>query len=149
MEESSIIVIGIEALRVQEDIGKAIIPIIRTGNIDITSSVDYSINGNVARSGQDFISISDTLIFAPGDTEQEITVDIIDDSIFETDESFSLAIGNPTGAVLGDIRTAIVTIEDDDVISENTLAFSQAEYSISEAENIATITITNVSSTKI
>ena len=141
METSSTISIGIENLTVNEDIGEAIIPITRTGNLDLTASVDYSINDNSARSGQDFIGVSGTLNFAPGETTKEIIVDILDDSFAETDENFNLAIGNPVGAILGNIRTASITITDNDEITENTIAFSQAEYSISEAENTAAITV--------
>ena len=141
MEVSSTISIGIETLSVNEDLGAIIIPVIRTENTELAASVDYSINDGSARSGQDFIGTSGTLNFAPGDTSQEITVNILNDNFAETDESFSLAIGNPTDSVLGNIRTAIITIEDNDLITENTLAFSQAEYSINEAENRATITV--------
>ena len=147
MEVSSTISIGIETLTVNEDLGEIIIPITRTGNTDLAASVDYSINDNSARSGQDFIGTLETLNFAAGETVQEIIVDILDDSIFEADESFSLAIGNPTGAVLGNIRTAIITIEDNDLMGEDTLAFSQAEYSISEAANTATITVVRTGNT--
>ena len=147
MEVSSTISIGIETLTVNEDLGEIIIPITRTGNTDLAVSVDYSINDNSARSGQDFIGTLGTLNFAAGETVQEIIVDILDDSIFEADESFSLAIGNPTGAVLGNIRTAIITIEDNDLMGEDTLAFSQAEYSISEAANTATITVVRTGNT--
>ena len=147
MEVSSTISIGIETLTVNEDLGEIIIPITRTGNTDLAASVDYSINDNSARSGQDFIGTLGTLNFAAGETVQEIIVDILDDSIFEADESFSLAIGNPTGAVLGNIRTAIITIEDNDLKGKDTLAFSQAEYSISEAANTATITVVRTGNT--
>ena len=148
MEVSSIITIGIENLTVNEDIGDIIIPITRTGNTDISALVDYSINDDSARSGQDFIGTTvGTLNFAPGETIKEIKVSILDDSFFETDESFSLAIGNPREAVLGNIRTAIITIADNDVIGEDTLAFAQAEYSINEAENRATITVVRTGNT--
>ena len=109
MQVSSTISIGIETLTVNEGLGEIIIPISRTGNTDLAASVDYSINDNSARSGQDFIGNLGTLTFAPGETIGEITVTLVDDSFSETDESFSLAIGNPTGAVLGNIRTAIIT----------------------------------------
>ena len=147
MQVSSTISIGIETLTVNEGLGEIIIPISRTGNTDLAASVDYSINDNSARSGQDFIENLGTLNFAPGETIAEITVTLVDDSFSETDESFSLAIGNPSDAVLGNIRTAIITIEDNDAIGEDTLAFSQAEYSISEAENKATITVVRTGNT--
>ena len=148
MEVDSTISIGIETLSVNEEYGEIVIPITRTGNTDPAVSVDYSINDNSARSGQDFIGTSETLDFASGETVKEIVVEILDDSIFETDESFSIAIGNPTDAVLGNIRTATITIEDDDVIGEDTVAFGQAEYSIQEAESTAIITVVRTGNTE-
>ncbi|MEM9274720.1 MAG: Calx-beta domain-containing protein [Cyanobacteria bacterium P01_F01_bin.143] len=141
MEELSTISIGAATLTVNEDIGEIIIPLTRIGNTELAASLDYSINNNSARSGQDFIGTSGAINFAPGETNQEITVTIVDDNIFETAESFSLAIGNPTGAILGDIRTATIIIEDNDVIGENTVTFSQEEYSVLEADDAATITV--------
>jgi len=116
MEVSSIISIDIETLTVNEDIGTAIIPLVRTGDLNFESLVDYSINDSSAQSGQDFTAIFGTLSFAPGETIQEIRVPIIDDNLFETDETFSVAIGNPTGALLGGIRTANIVIQDNDSI---------------------------------
>ena len=141
MEDLSTISIGVETLTINEDLGEVTIPLTRIGNTELAASLDYSINDNSARSGQDFIGISETLNFAPGETSQEIVVTILDDDLVETNESFSLAIGNPTGAVLGNIRTATIIIEDNDVIGENTVAFSQAEYSIQEPANRALITV--------
>ena len=89
MEVSSTISIDIETLTVKENLGEIIIPITRTGNIDLAASVDYSINDNSARSEQDFIENLGTLNFAPGETISEITVTLVDDSFSETDESFS------------------------------------------------------------
>ena len=148
MELSSIVSLGLQNLTVNEDIGSILIPIARTDNIDLAVSVDYSINDDSARAGEDYLGTpSGTVNFAPGDTIAEIPVTILDDGDPETDESFNLAIGNPREAVLGDIRTAIITIEDNDVITEDTLAFAQAEYSVQEAENTATITVVRTGDT--
>ena len=141
MSDSNVIELGIQNLTVIEDMGMAIIPVNRTGDTSLAASVEYSINNDTAQSGQDFIGSSGTLNFAPGQTIAEIMVDIIEDDLVETDETFSVAIGQATGAVLGTIRTAIVTIEDDDVAEEDTFVFSAKEYSMGEAKDAATITV--------
>ncbi|MEM9275253.1 MAG: Calx-beta domain-containing protein [Cyanobacteria bacterium P01_F01_bin.143] len=146
MGDSTFISLVIGNLTIKEGDRIVTIPLIRTGDSNLAASVEYSINDGSARSGQDYTEISGTLNFAPGETSQEITVDIIDDNFFETDETFNLLIGNSIGASLGDIRTALITIEDDDIVSGNTLTFSQAEYSISEEENTATITVVRTGS---
>ncbi len=141
MVNPGIISLDLEALSVNEEVEKAIIPIVRTERSDGTVSVDYSINDGTATAGDDFTATSGTLNFKDGETSKEIVVPIINDTISETDETFSIAIGNAVGAVLGGIRTAIVTIEDNDATELITLAFSQAEYNLSEDQGEASITV--------
>ena len=141
MVNTGLISIDLEALSVNEEVESAIIPIIRTESSDGTVSVDYSINDGTATAGDDFIGTSGTLTFEPGETSKEIVVPIIDDTIPETDETFSIAIGNAVGAELGGIRTAIVTIEDNDATELSTLTFSQAEYNFDEDQSEASITV--------
>jgi glucose/arabinose dehydrogenase len=141
MVNTALISIDLEALSINEEIGEAIIPIARTDNTEGTVSVDYSINSGTATATDDFTATSGTVTFLPGETIKEIAVPILDDSTSEIDETFSIAIGNSIGADLGATRTAIVTILDNDTTELNTLAFSQAEYSFSEQESQATITV--------
>jgi hypothetical protein len=142
MANTALISIDLEELSINEEIGEAIIPIARTENTEGTVSVDYSLNSGTATATDDFTATSETVTFLPGETTKEVVVPIIDDSVSEIDETFSIAIGNSIGADLGSTRTAIVTIVDNDTTEQNTLAFSQAEYSFSEEENEATITVT-------
>ena len=81
------------------------------------------------------------MTFAPGETRKEIAVSILDDLIPETDETLDIFIGNSVGAVLGGIRTATITIEDNDTAKLNTLTFSHADYSFSEDHGEANITV--------
>lgn len=141
MVNPSIISIDLEALSINEEVENAIIPIVRTEGSEGTVSVDYSINNGTAIAGDDFTATSGTLTFASEETRKEIVVPILDDTIPETDETFSLFIGNAVGAELGEIRTAIVTIEDNDATELSTLAFSQAEYNFNEDQSEATITV--------
>ncbi len=136
-----IISLDLETLSVNEEVEEAVIPIVRIEGSDGTVSVDYSINEGTAIAGDDFTASSGTLTFAPGETSKEIVIPIIDDLISETDETFSIAIGNEVGAELGEIRTAIVTIEDNDGIKQDTIVFSQAEYNIGEKQVEASITL--------
>ncbi|MYI23997.1 MAG: hypothetical protein F4109_00965 [Gammaproteobacteria bacterium] len=55
-----------------------------------------------ARRALDFIAESGSVRFEQGDTEQEIVIRILDDSIDEGAETFELALSDPAGAVIGD-----------------------------------------------
>ena len=76
-------------------------------------TVDYATSGGTAESGTDFTAASGTLTFAANATSQTVRVQTAEDSADEKDETFTLALSNPSGATLGDAE-ATGTIEDDD-----------------------------------
>ncbi len=87
--------------------------------------------------GVDLLAVTDTVIFAPGETSASLSVTPIDDLQIEGDETFTLTFGPPTGAVLGSPNSHTVTITDDDVPP----AVSFAAASGSVAENVGLIPI--------
>ncbi|NJR51599.1 MAG: DUF4347 domain-containing protein, partial [Leptolyngbyaceae cyanobacterium CSU_1_3] len=79
-----------------------------------TISVNYSTVNGTAQAGNDFTGVTDqTIEFAPGETTKAIAIDVIGDTLQETDEGFSVTLSAPTNATL-DIATAIGLIENDD-----------------------------------
>ena len=63
----------------------------------------------------DYQSTERTIVFAPGQTEQTVTVYLIDDHRPEPDEYFTVELTNPQGATIQQGRgTATGTITDDD-----------------------------------
>ncbi|MGL5077484.1 MAG: PQQ-dependent sugar dehydrogenase, partial [Waterburya sp.] len=119
----------------------------RIGGSNGEVSASYSINNGTAKIGEDFTGHSATITFQPGETSKEIIIPISEDTISETDETFSISIGNPIGTVLGDIRTAKITILDNDNSDQATVAFSDVKYKISEDQNQATITVVRTGET--
>lgn len=96
---------------VEEDGDSVSVEVRRTGGSNGTVTVDYSTADSSAQAGSDYEATSGTLTFAPGETSQTITIPIIDDVDFESDESFNLIIDNVTGgANIVDPRTASITI---------------------------------------
>ncbi|AFY96341.1 Calx-beta domain-containing protein [Chamaesiphon minutus] len=84
----------------------------KPSEVDVT--VDVSTVDGTAIAGSDYTALNKTTVyFAPGETTQQITVDITGDRDLEADETFTLNLSDPTNADLGD-RTAIGTILDDD-----------------------------------
>ncbi len=76
-------------------------------------TVDYATSGGTAESGTDFTAASGTLTFDAGQTSKTVSVTTADDSVEEEDETFTLTLGNASGATLGD-AAATGTIVDND-----------------------------------
>ena len=67
--------------------------------------------------GEDYTSVSQMVIKANGKTEQLFDIPILDDTVYEGDETFTIAIDTanlPAGVTAGATTSAPVTIEDDD-----------------------------------
>ncbi|MEL6341824.1 MAG: Calx-beta domain-containing protein, partial [Myxococcota bacterium] len=76
-------------------------------------AVDYTTTADSALGEADFVSVSGTLTFAPGTLEQDVIIEILDDTTYEEEEQFVVELRDPMNATLGDAR-GIVTITDDD-----------------------------------
>lgn len=127
----------------------------RGGDLTNTVSVEYRTEDGTANAGSDYQFTEGVIVFKPGETEKEITVDIIDDDIFEEDEHFLVHLsnvkvvsegtgnGNPganhveTLAGLGLPCSATVTIFDDDHAG----IFTFEEPTIHVSESIGTIEV--------
>ncbi|MEJ2618963.1 MAG: Calx-beta domain-containing protein [Candidatus Thiodiazotropha sp.] len=91
--------------------------VIRQGNLDIAATVEYKTLNGSAREGEDFRPIAGTLTFARGVSRQSLTVDIINDTLYERESSFTLILSNAgDGAVIADPSTAIIRLLDDDAL---------------------------------
>lgn len=77
-----------------------------------TISVNYATANGTATAGADYTATIGTLTFAPGVTTQVINIPILNDSLNEADETFTLALSSPTNAVLGAVTIATTTITD-------------------------------------
>ena len=84
-------------------------------------TVAYASKDGTAKAGEDYVAVSGTLTFAPGETSQTINVPVIGDTIVESDEQFLIVLSNAVGGSL-DGGTATVTILNDD------LSFTAASY---------------------
>ena len=61
-----------------------------------TYTVDYAVTGGTAAGGDDYILAPGTLIFNPDESNQTISIDIIDDGLDEEDETIVVSLSNPT-----------------------------------------------------
>lgn len=83
------------------------------------ASVDYAAEAGAAQAGVDFIPVSGTLHFAPGETEAVFEVPVIADTHTEPDETVLLRLENPSCVALDPATsTAVLVILDDDLDSD-------------------------------
>jgi len=79
-------------------------------------TVNYNTMDGTARGGSDYVAGTGTLVFAPGQTSQSITVSVIGDTQKETNETLQVLLSSPGNATIGSLANATVTITDDDGI---------------------------------
>ncbi|HYX26938.1 MAG TPA: Calx-beta domain-containing protein, partial [Pyrinomonadaceae bacterium] len=102
--------------QVNENGGSIDVHVTRTGGSDGAVSIDYGTAPNSATAGSDYTTASGTLNWADGDaTDKIVTITILDDTVYENDENFSISISNPRGgAALGSPSTASIAIIEND-----------------------------------
>ena len=109
---------------VNEGAGKINMTINRVGGSTGAASVSFRTNPISATAGSDFVSIPlTTLNFAHRERQKVVSVNIINDTIVEPAETFAVILSNPTyGTTLGSTSSAVVTIQDNDVVTVDTSA---------------------------
>lgn len=99
-----------------EDDGTAMLTVRRRDGDLGAVSVNYSVTGGTAVSGQDFTLAAGMLNFADGEREKTIAVTLIDDSTLGEDKTVVVTLATPGGgATLGEVPAARLTIQDDEV----------------------------------
>ena len=76
-------------------------------------TVDWTTTPGTASAGSDYVAASGTVIFAPMDFAETVSIIVKGDGTFEGDETFGLDLSNATGAPIGDPE-GIATIANDD-----------------------------------
>lgn len=83
-------------------------------------TVAYATAAGTARPGEDFAAASGTVTIPAGAISATVTVDVAGDLLFEPDETFTVELSSPSGAVVGD-GTGVGTILGDDDEPELTI----------------------------
>jgi hypothetical protein len=90
--------------------------IIRTDGSYGQVSATINLTNGTAITPSDYTNTPITVNFANGETSKTVTIPIVNDTQFETDETVNLTLSNPTGgAILGTQTTATLTIVDNDL----------------------------------
>ncbi|MEI6653474.1 MAG: S8 family serine peptidase [Verrucomicrobiota bacterium] len=98
-------------IQVNEDAGSVTMTVLRDGAALDAATVHYATSAESATAGVDYIEVSGTLTFAPGETTKDFVIPILNDTINEIDETIRVTLASPTGnTTLGINSTGTVTI---------------------------------------
>lgn len=100
---------------VGESDGTATITVTLNAAPVLTVTATISSTDGSAEDGNDYTGVSQTLTFAPGETEQTVNISILGDYLDEFSETILLTLSNPDKALFGDHETATLSIIDDDI----------------------------------
>jgi hypothetical protein len=103
-------------LDVNESGSNAVMTVSRVGGSVGAVTVRLVTANSSALAGQDYAAINTVVTFANGDTTDKfVNIPILNDSIAESAESFTVSLSTPTGgAILGTPTNTVVSIEDND-----------------------------------
>lgn len=139
---------GPAAIEVQETAGSISIIVRRvggsTGSVSVPfTTTDGTASGDPNSYTPDYSATSGILTFGPGVIQQTITIPILNNSIHEPSQTFSVTLGAPSGgAILGTPATVAVTIVDDDPGGgAGTISVINAPVVVTEGQGVATITV--------
>ena len=111
--DPGVVTLNVQDIEVSEAAGVANLSLQLNVSSATPVSVDYATRDYTALEVSDFLATVGTVTFAVGETQKTIAVPVIDDSMGEATELFSLILSNPHGATLGN-SSANVLIRDDD-----------------------------------
>ncbi|MFM9034176.1 MAG: Calx-beta domain-containing protein, partial [Mycobacterium sp.] len=117
-----------------------------------TVTVGYGTAKGTATAGVDYTAVSGTLTFAAGETSKSVAVAVAGDGVVEANETFTVNLASPSGAVLG-TKTATATIVNDDAavvsispvslnVTEGNAGTTAAQFTVSLSQPaLSTVTV--------
>ncbi len=126
---------------VSEGGGQVAVTVVRTNGYSGAVSVNYTTVPGTALPGLKYVTTSNTLSFASGESSKSFTVPILEENQVEGNTTFYVQLSNPTGgSTLGPTNRVPVTIIDDDV----GVALSSPIYIGTETDGSVTLTVNRV-----
>lgn len=110
-------------VEVEEDAGKVVLTLFRglltngipVGPLTTVTTVQYSTSPGTATAGIDYQASTGVVVFSIGSAQQQISIPIINDTMPEGDEFFTVSLSSPSfDAVLVNPQTSTVTISVND-----------------------------------
>lgn len=122
--------LSVSDVSVNEANGTATFTISLTGTSTSPVTVDYATANGSATASSDYTAASGTLTFAVGETSKTVSVAILNDTLVETAEGFSLNLSNPSGAILADSQGQATINDNDNAVANPNITIN--DVSISE-----------------
>ena len=98
-----------------EDMGPLVWTVTLSNPVEWQVEVPYTFNADTtdtAREGDDYTdAASSPLVFAPGTTTRDITINLVNDTVIEPDETFTITLSAPDPATSGTLGTKVGTGE--------------------------------------
>lgn len=118
-------------IRVLENQGSVTVTVVLNGATDQLVDATIRSSGTASGGGVDVSLSSDTVVFAPGETAQSVSLVIVDDSeIWEGEESLFLTLIEPRNATIGTGTHEVVIVDDDESFELEVTAEGQAGTSL-------------------
>ena len=103
-------------------------------------SINYATQDGTALAGSDYVAEAGTLKFAPGETAKTVKVQLINDTLPEGAEAFSLALSGLVGATaLNPVGTAVIAANDEPVVSKASISID--DVTVGEQDGFADFVI--------
>ncbi|HWB10985.1 MAG TPA: Calx-beta domain-containing protein [Pirellulales bacterium] len=118
---------------VSENGGAAVVVVTRTGSTSGTATVVYTTSDGSATAGANYTTTAGTLTFNDGDSSETLTIPIQNDGLADGSKTFQIVLSNPSGADLGSLHNATVTILDDDRAGQ--IALASSAFTVDQALN--------------
>ncbi|HYC58411.1 MAG TPA: Calx-beta domain-containing protein [Thermoanaerobaculia bacterium] len=113
-----------------------------------TVTVSYTTANGSATAGSDYAAAGGTVVFAAGVTMQNITIAVAGDLSVEPDETFTVALSNPTNATTADSQGAGLIVNDDSPAAVPTIAIHNTAVDEGDSGTVtATFNVTLTAST--
>ena len=109
----------------------AIITLVRN-NPGAEASVEFATVNGTASNRTDYTYKFGTVKFAAGETEKSLTVLITDDLYIENEETLTITLSKPSGAALGPLNTATLTILDNDTARPSVNPIDNARFFVNQ-----------------
>ena len=114
----------------------------RTGGSSGIVSVSYAAVDGSATNGSDYALAAGTLTWADGDTaDKTISVLINNDTVTEFAETFAVQLSSISGGAVLTTAQTVVTITDDDLVTNGAIQFTDAVASVGEATSTITLNV--------
>ncbi|MBL4827038.1 MAG: hypothetical protein JKY66_04880, partial [Spongiibacteraceae bacterium] len=118
----------------------------RLGDAQGELSVDYVTLDASAVAGMDFVAQAGTVLFADQQTSSTITLQLVDDQIYEGTESFTVRLSNPSNevAIVSENTTSITITDDIASVGQAVIHFTENAVTLKETQGLVSFTLARV-----